>query len=80
MKTWCPRCNQGWVIEARVSAVGQVVRVCTECEALWTGPGTVETTGFQDMVNYLRSLGLKGTWADLEELPETDESRQTPDS
>jgi uncharacterized protein (DUF983 family) len=71
MKTWCPRCNQGWVFDSRVRATGQLVRVCEECEALWSDKVPVAESNFEDMATYLRSIGLKGEWSEIDTLPET---------
>lgn len=66
MKTWCPRCNQGWVLTARIRATGQIVHVCEECEALWPQSRPVEASNFEDMATHVRSFGLKGEWTELE--------------
>ena len=68
MKIWCPRCNQGWVIDLYIPARNmQLVRVCEECEALWLDNQPVSVTHFLDMQTYLQSLGLKGEWSELRE-------------
>ncbi len=72
MKTWCPRCSQGWVITACTRVNGQIVRVCEECEALWPDDRLVQETNFEDMAAYLRTLGFKGEWTELEVMPEVD--------
>jgi transposase-like protein len=68
MKTWCPRCNEGWVIDVRIRARGEIVYVCEECEALWTDPQKIDLSNFTDMAAYLRVFGLKGDWNELERV------------
>ena len=51
---------------AHVRATGQLLRVCEECEALWPEAGAITKTNFEDMTAYLRLLGLKGEWKELE--------------
>ncbi len=66
MKTWCPRCNQGWVFNARVKASNEPVFVCEECEATWARGKPISFETFVDMSTWLKEKGLSGKWSDLE--------------
>jgi hypothetical protein len=68
MKTWCPRCKQGWVTLSRVKATGEIVSVCEECEALWPDSVVISFETFVDMSIYLTAQGLSGQWTDLEDV------------
>jgi len=65
MRTWCPRCNQGWVLEARINATNEPVSVCEECEATWVESKPIVFETFVDMSTMLKAKGLSGTWSDL---------------
>jgi hypothetical protein len=66
MKTWCPRCNQGWVLKARINATKEPVSVCEECEATWVEGKPIAFETFMDMGTMLKEKGLPGRWSDLQ--------------
>jgi hypothetical protein len=70
MKTWCPRCNQGWIRKMRHRRSGEIVFVCEECEALWREGQAIENTGFQDLQAYFRAKGQSGDWSEMVMLEE----------
>lgn len=64
-KVWCPRCDQGWALRARVKRNAETVWVCEKCSALWEGPLRPETAGTTTLASYLAKLGAP---ADRDEL------------
>jgi hypothetical protein len=68
-RKWCPRCGQGWVVPVRVTATGEIVQFCLECDATWRkdvkelGAERYSETGepgtFMDLSTFLESQGLK---------------------
>jgi transcription elongation factor Elf1 len=66
VKIECPRCNQGWVSDARIKTSGEVIRVCDECEAAWPNGVSVAFDSFTDMSTSLKSKGLLGEWIELD--------------
>jgi hypothetical protein len=68
MKTACPRCGQGWVLQYRIRGFAEIVNVCDECDALWKDGQEIAATNFVAMSTYLCSLGLRGEWKELQEL------------
>lgn len=65
MKAWCPRCNQGWFLAARIKATSETVAVCEECEATWIEGKPIVFETYVDMSTMLKAKGLSGTWSDL---------------
>lgn len=56
-KVWCPRCDKGWVLRARVKRTDEAVWVCEKCDALWAGPLRPEGPGNGTAAAYLAKLG-----------------------
>lgn len=59
LEMWCPSCDQGNVVEALIKHTGEVIFVCEECEAMWHRRVDISEKGFEDLGNYLISLGLQ---------------------
>lgn len=66
MKIRCPRCEQGWVLNARIKTSNEKIHVCEECEAAWSIGAKIAFETFIDMSRLLEAKGLKGQWAELE--------------
>jgi len=63
----CPACHhQGWLYPSVIKATGEKVVVCDECEALWKDGEPIVLETSVGMSTYLKSLGLEGTWNELE--------------
>lgn len=62
---WCPVCDQGWIIRARVNANGSIVWVCQESEELWIGEGLPEGPPDCTLSIYLENLNLAPLWSQL---------------
>ncbi len=67
---WCPRCDQGEVMKARIEKTGEIVHICEECEALWPSDVDVDAAGFVDFKTYVTKFGLEGTWSEIINLSE----------
>jgi len=65
---WCPRCNQGEVVEARIIASGEIIHICQECDAVWPDTAEIRGDNFKDFSTYVKPLGLKGLWSELVRL------------
>ncbi len=63
---WCPRCNQGWVMDVRIIPVARDAFVCQECDALWFERDEIAATSFVDFGTFLLQHGGKGLWSELE--------------
>lgn len=57
-KVWCPRCDKGWALRARVKRNAETVWVCEKCSALWEGPFKPESAGTATLATYLTRLGV----------------------
>lgn len=68
-KIWCPGCDQGWVVPVRIKATGQLLYICEECETTWFSEDGVGRDTPANFTNYMESIGLKGLWSELDELP-----------
>jgi NAD-dependent SIR2 family protein deacetylase len=66
MKTRCPRCEQGWVLNTRIKTSNEEIHVCEECEAAWIKGTRITFENFVDMSSLLKAKGLNGKWAELE--------------
>ena len=69
--TWCPRCYQGWVLRAQVTALGLGIWICEECDALWTNGPTADLAGFADKSVLLERHGLQDSWSEITLLEES---------
>ncbi len=66
----CPRCDgQGTVHEVRIRLNGEIARLCDECEALWREGTEVSASSVVDFSTYVRPLGLRGLFEEVEILP-----------
>lgn len=68
MNMWCPRCDQGEIVKAKILATGESVRVCQECDALWTAGVEIQNDNFIDFSTFAKSKGLQGLWTELQVL------------
>jgi hypothetical protein len=65
-RTWCPGCNQGWVVRATVKHTDQAVWICKECESLWFSAESIGRDEARNFVNEMRARGLSGLWHEVE--------------
>lgn len=64
MSIQCPRCNQGTVGSYLLTATGETLFVCDECEA--TGhTDRLDTESFLQLTVFLRERGLTPLWSEL---------------
>ncbi len=64
----CPRCGQGEVVRAKITATGEVVHICQECDALWPDGVRIESDNFIDFSTFVRPKGLQGLWSELHDI------------
>lgn len=62
----CPRCEQDYVVEARIKANGRLIYICPECDATWLSNTEIGSGKFQDYGTYMESIGLSQLWDELE--------------
>jgi len=62
----CPRCEQGDIVAATIRSTRQRLFVCGECEATWFALHDVAHVRFVDYGTYMKSIGLKPLWDELE--------------
>ena len=75
-KVWCPRCDQGWVRRAIIRRNGHAIRICDECDTVWSYgvevkwpfTGSETEVGGVFFADYVKPYGLRGTWDELELL------------
>lgn len=67
---YCPRCEQGVILQVRVMDLDEVVYLCDECNAMWHNKEHISAHTFKDYQTYVRSKGLKGAWSELMVLSE----------
>ncbi len=65
----CPRCEQGYIVKAKIIADGTCLFVCQECEASWFLYEDIGVRAFFDYGTYMESLGLKPLWSELKIIP-----------
>jgi ribosomal protein L37AE/L43A len=66
---WCPVCDQGWVVLARVRLGHECIWVCQECEVAWLGADKPAREPDDTFSTYMESKGLRGLWSEIEVLP-----------
>ena len=64
-KIWCPRCDQGWVVHAIISADSTHIWVCDECDATWLSFDIIGQDKWIDYSEYMEGKNLPGTWDQL---------------
>jgi hypothetical protein len=68
-----PRCDQqGKIVAAKILATSETIRICDECDALWTAGVEIRSDNFKDFSAFAKSQGLKGLWSELQVLPMLD--------
>lgn len=65
-KTWCPRCDQGWVVNAVVRHDSTPIWICEECDATWLAAEAIGNKVWTDFSEYMKGKALPGTWDQLE--------------
>lgn len=65
---WCPRCEQGSLVKAKVKESGVCIYLCEECEATWFSLEQIGVGEFIDFGVYMRSVGLPPLWTSIEIL------------
>ncbi|MFF7092169.1 hypothetical protein ACFY9A_07190 [Streptomyces rubradiris] len=68
---WCPRCDQGWVVRARVPNRSETFLVCEECDTVWVDREPHAGPPFLILEEYLARFGLEGLWSNIELLEDT---------
>jgi hypothetical protein len=74
--TWCPRCNEGWVLCARVRRLDLKIWVCLECDAAWADGAPDAGGAFEDKGLFLERHGVRDSWSELQPL----EAPPTPEN
>lgn len=64
----CPRCEQDYIVEARISAIGKLIYICPECEAIWLSKNEIHSQGFLDFGTYMNEMGRSQLWDELEAI------------
>jgi hypothetical protein len=72
-KTWCPVCDEGWVVPIRVKALDLNGLYCEECSAFWPQFDGPSPKAFLQFEPFVRSFGVSGGPSDVEFLPIDDE-------
>lgn len=68
MAVYCPYCDgEGEVYRAKVSATGECVYICSECDSLWLQPRIMED-GVAFFDDFMLERGLKPLWSELEDV------------
>ena len=62
---WCPRCEQGLVLDVAIPKAQVEAYLCDECEALWLDKATVGAQNFVDYSTFMRAHGGDGLWSEL---------------
>ncbi|RZU37617.1 hypothetical protein EV284_2794 [Streptomyces sp. BK022] len=65
---WCPRCDQGWIIPARVLGRSDTFLLCRECDTVWVDCEPHAGPPFLILEEYLARFGLDGLWSNIELL------------
>ena len=65
---WCPRCDQGKVVKAKICKNDNNIFICEECDATWKNKNEFDDNKFEDFSVYMEAIGLKGHWSELEIL------------
>ena len=56
------------MLSVRISSTGENVHLCDECDALWPSGVAVTAESFVDFSTYVKPLGLRGLWNEVEIL------------
>ena len=62
---WCPRCDQGEVVRARIIQTNEPVLLCEECDALWLEGETVSASSFIDFSSFMKDRHLPDVWSEI---------------
>ncbi len=73
---WCPRCDQGHIVKAKIKKTGETIFICEECDATWTDFNAIEKSSFQDFSSYMELKNLPPLWDEL--AVEKKANRQCP--
>ena len=65
IKTWCPRCDQGWVVEVYIEPLEQIAYFCDECEALWFDGNNITQASFVDYSTFMEERGFSNVYDKL---------------
>lgn len=68
-KSWCPRCDQGWVVPIKVPALGLDGLFCEECDAFWPLIQQPTEGSFIDFGTFMKAHGLQGAPSEVEFPP-----------
>ncbi|WP_157288465.1 zf-TFIIB domain-containing protein [Uliginosibacterium gangwonense] len=62
----CPRCEQDYIVEARIKGNGSLIYICPECDATWLSSDEISSSNFFDYGTYMKSIGRSQLWDELE--------------
>jgi len=65
-KTWCPRCNQGWIVSAKIKKTKEQLFVCEECDATWLSLNNIGKEKWLDFGSFMESKQLPALWTELD--------------
>ncbi|WP_224794653.1 hypothetical protein [Pseudomonas fluorescens] len=66
----CPRCQQDYIVKAKIKVTEAVIFTCPECDATWFKIEEIGVVPFLDYATYMNSIGLTGMWEELEIIAE----------
>lgn len=55
----CPRCQQAYLLKAKIKKINKVIFLCEECEAIWLENQDINLLNFVDFGTYLVSHRLQ---------------------
>ena len=65
----CPRCQQAYLLKAKIKKINKVIFLCEECEAMWLENQDINLLNFVDFGTYLVSHRLQPLWDEIEVIP-----------
>ncbi|WP_247868454.1 hypothetical protein [Pseudomonas sp. MWU12-2115] len=66
----CLRCQQDYIVKAKIKATEAFIFTCPECDATWFKIEEIGVAPFLDFATYMNSIGLAGVWEELEVIAE----------
>jgi transcription elongation factor Elf1 len=67
-KIWCPRCDQGWVVQVYIKGLEQHGYLCDECEALWFDVENITQFNFVDYSTFMEAKGFGRPYEQLKSV------------
>lgn len=69
----CPGCGQVWVLPVRIKRSGTLLFLCNECDSAWLSEASIGRDGAVNFVAHMESVGMRGSWSEVELLHVDDE-------